>query len=222
MLLVTPIALLSACSEDSGETLKGQTNVTVGKNVKKVPTPKLVNANVNHEVAFNGQKIKLIATYGIDKQYAHNWKFTSTEKVNLSIKPVENYKDVRIGVNNVYADVSISSSKTRYNGARQDSVNISYSQMPNGMVSISKSDGYMLPFQVESINENETSFYMINGYGESETSRISESELRDNAYGAKLNVVWTISFTDQSNHTYLKTINDSIGIPYKQNNQKLG
>ena len=83
------------------------------------------------------------------------------------------------------------------------------------MVSISKNDGYTLPFQVESINENETSFYVINGYGKTDNQRITEHDLRENAYGAKLNVVWTVAITDKSGNTYFKTINDAVGIPYK-------
>lgn len=219
-LAITALAgVLTGCEgEDSGVTLKGQTNATMGKTVKHVATPKMANTTVPHVIDFNGKKIKLVATYGIDKRYARNWIFTNTEQVNLAIKPVEDYPGIKLGINNIYSDVSTVASKTKYNGVRQDSVNMSYSDMPQGMAIISKSNGYSLPFKVESINENETSFYVINGYGKTENDRITEAELKQHSYGAKLDFVWTVGITDKHGNTYLKTINDSIGIPYKREN----
>lgn len=212
---LSAMLLLTGCEEQTDTTLKSSTNATITKKVSKAAKPKLVDTHVPHTINFKGKKIKLMATYGVDKRYAHKWRFTGTENVNLAIKPVKDYPDIKLGVNNVYADVSISSSYARYDSVRQDSVNISYSDLPKGSVAISKQDGYTLPFQVESINANQTSFYVINGYGKSDTHRISETDLRDHAYGAKLNVVWTVSITDKDGNTYLKTINDAVGIPYK-------
>lgn len=214
-LLLSACFALAGCSEDSGETLKGQTDATMGKNVKHVKDPVMSYTKINHSVTFNGEKISFIAKYGIEKRYVHNWRFTNTEKVILSLKPVSDNPNLKLGINNVYSDVSISSSKAQYNAVRQDSVNISYSDLPKGSVAISKQGGYTLPFQVESINANQTSFYVINGYGKSDTHRISEDDLRNHAYGAKLNVVWTVSITDKDGNTYLKAINDAVGIPYK-------
>lgn len=154
-LLLSACFVLAGCSEDSGETLKGQTDATMGKNVKHVKDPAMSYTKINHSVTFNGEKINFVAKYGIEKRYVHNWRFTNTEKVILSLKPVSDNPNLKLGINNVYSDVSISSSKTQYNAVRQDSVNLSYSQLPHGMVSISKNDGYTLPFQVESINEND-------------------------------------------------------------------
>lgn len=213
---LSAMLLLTGCEEEQTDTtLKNSTNATITKKISEAAKPKLVDTHVPHTIEFKGNKIKLMATYGIDKRYARKWRFTGTESVNLAIKPVEVYPDIKLGINSVYADVSISSSYARYDSVRQDSVNISYSDLPKGSVAISKQDGYTLPFQVESINANETSFYVINGYGESDTHRISETDLRDHAYGAKLNVVWTVSITDKDGNTYLKTINDAVGIPYK-------
>lgn len=213
---LSAMLLLTGCEEEQTDTtLKNSTNATITKKISEAAKPKLVDTHVPHTIEFKGKKIKLMATYGIDKRYAHRWRFTGTENVNLAIKPAEDYPDIKLGVNNVYADVSISSSYARYDSVRQDSVNISYSELPKGTVSISKQDGYTLPFQVESINANQTSFYVINGYGKSDTHRISENDLRNHAYGAKLNVVWTVSITDKYGNTYLKTINDAVGIPYK-------
>lgn len=207
--------LLTGCEEQTDTTLKSSTNATITKKISKAAKPELVDTHVPHIIDFKGKKIKLMATYGIDKRYAHKWRFTGTESVNLSIKPVEDYPNIELGINNVYADVSISSKYARYDSVRQDSVNISYSDLPKGIVAMSKQDGYRLPFQVESINANQTSFYMINGFGNSSTHRISENELRENAYGAKLDVVWTLAITDNNGNTYFKTINDAVGIPYK-------
>lgn len=210
--------LLTGCEAktDNDQRLANVTNTTVGNNVQSVQTPALVNTNVDHTIDFNGKKIKLIATYGLDKRYAHNWYFTGNENVNLSIKPQSDNGDITLGVQNVYADVSISSKYQRFDSVRQDSVNMSYSDLPNGMVTITKNNNFTLPFEVESINANQTSFYMINGYGESKTQRLLESDIRKYVDGAKLNVIWTIGIKDSSNNMYIKTIRDSIGIPYNK------
>ena len=208
--------LLSGCSEEQDppdNTLKNSTNAMITKKVSRAKKPKMMSTSVPHTIAFKGEKIKLLATYGIQKKYAYNWRFTGTASVNLAIKPQENYKDIQLGVNEVYSDVSVVSKYYRYNGVRQDSLNVSYSQLPKGSVAISKSDDYEIPFQVESINANETSFHIWNGYGRSDTHRISESDIRDEASGAKLNVIWTLAITDKDGNNYFKTINDAVGMP---------
>lgn len=132
----------------------------------------------------------------------------------LSIKPDKEISNIDLGVNNIYADVAIASRYMEYNGIRQDSLNQSYSDMPNGFVSINKQNSFDLSFQVENINENEVSFHMIDGWGGGHSDRIDEDELRGNAYGAKLNVVWTLAIKDKG-QIYFKTLHDTIGLPYK-------
>lgn len=56
---------------------------------------------------------------------------------------------------------------------------------------------------------------MISGYGQTDTHRVDEGDLRARAYGAKLNVVWTIGIK-KDGKTYFKTIHDTIGIPYER------
>ncbi|KAI4315661.1 hypothetical protein [Lactobacillus intestinalis] len=56
---------------------------------------------------------------------------------------------------------------------------------------------------------------MISGYGQTDTHRIDEGDLRAHAYGAKLNVVWTIGIK-KDGKIYFKTIHDTIGIPYER------
>lgn len=218
-LLLLSVFVLTAC-EDDEQTDNDLTKTeglidkkSTSKPIKAKKTP-MHNISVSHELSFNGKKIPLTATYGIDKHYVNNWWFTDNEEINLSIKPDKDVAGLSFGVNNVYSDVVIASSYIRFNGVRQDSVNQSYSNLPAGYVAIDKANDFDLPFQVESINENQTSFYMINGYGSSDTERISEKEIRQYAYGAKLNVVWTIAIKYQG-QTYFKTIHDTIGLPYK-------
>lgn len=217
--------LLTACEEDEeeGEPLNNQTETSITQNKTNKPAKPvkakqvaMKNVDVEHTIEFNGKIIPITATYGIDKRYVNNWWFTNNEEINLSIKPDKNVGGISLGVNNIYSDVTISSRYLKYNGVRQDSVDQSYSNMPNGFVSINKDNDYSLAFQVESINENETSFNEINGYGDSDTERISENDLREHAYGAKLNVVWTLAIKDHG-QTYFKTVHDTIGLPYKQN-----
>lgn len=213
--------LLAGCADDEpqSENLNNQTDAKITENSSHTPVKakaiETKDINVEHTIDFDGQKIPMIATYGIDKRYVNNWWFTNNEQIDLSIKPEKNIDNLDLGVNNVYADVSISSKYLRYNGVRQDSVNQSYSDLPNGFVSINKNNNFELPFQVESINENQTSFYMISGYGQTDTHRIDEGDLRARAYGAKLNVVWTLGIK-KDGKTYFKTIHDTIGIPYER------
>lgn len=209
--------------DETGQNVNNQTSEQISskstdKPIKAKPVA-LKRINVEHTIDFNGRKIPLIMTYAIQKQYVNNWWFTANEEIHLAIKPTKNVPNVSLGVANVYADVAIVSQYLQINGVRQDSVNQSYRQMPNGFASIDKNNNFDLPFQVESINQNETSVWMINGTGGSNTERINENDLRDHASGAKLNVVWTIA-VKQNNNVFLKTIHDSIGLPYEIHRKK--
>lgn len=214
--------ILTGCEEQEDNTIANQTTGSITRNTHKKPIKAkqaaMQQISVEHTVKFNGQEIPVVATYGIDKRYVNNWWFTNNEEINLAIKPAKILKpNAKLGVNNVYADVAIVSKYVRYNGIRQDSLDESYSNLPNGYVAINKQNGFDLPFQVESINENEISFDAINGYGSGESSRITEAELRNHAYGAKLNVVWTLAIKENG-ETYFKTVHDTIGLPYQTGN----
>ena len=56
-LLISACFALAGCSEDSGETLKGQTDATMGKNVKHVKDPAMSYTKINHSVTFKGEHV---------------------------------------------------------------------------------------------------------------------------------------------------------------------
>lgn len=219
LLLLAPVSLilLSGCmsEEKSGTDLSHETTAQVGKKVsiksKEVALAKLDSV---HDVVINNQHLKVKATYGIQENRKNNWYFTQPSSVTLSLVTQDLPKDVSVKVNEVYSDVSVSSKYARYNGVRQDSADLKYSDIAGNGITINDNNSYNVPFQVEGINSNQTSFYMINGYGSSSTHRITEKDMRENSDGAVLKTVWTLLVTDKTG-TYAKTISDSIGLPVK-------
>lgn len=216
-LLVVTVASLSllsgACKGgDSNVNMDTETDAQIGSTtsiIAKEPSKKTLK--VEHFV----EGIPITAEYAIDSKLVDNWKFTQSSSIDLKLIPKNIPDGTLLMVNNVYSDVSIVASKLSANGVRQDSLNQSYSAMPNGGVDIDEEHSFSIPFQVEGINQNETSVMVINGYGGSDTYRITENILRNRgAYGAKLNVVWTI-IMGRGGRQYIYTFNDRIGLPYK-------
>lgn len=215
--------LLSGCDEESDADIENDTVAQIGSSQDRVKPsdPLLKTSSVDHIVSFNDKEVKLKATYGIDEKRLNNWWFTTSSTVNLELGAESIPSDVEIRVNNVYSEVSIISNKAYKNGIRQDSLNQSYSQLDSGGISIDPANNFTLPFQVEGINQNETSFYVINGYGSSDTKRLTESDVREGSQGGVLNTVWTVLIKDKNtNQSYMKTINDKIGLPCKEDTKK--
>lgn len=216
-LLVIGVGVLSGCdSEDSDSDIKTDTVAQIGKNSKdtKLVEPKVTTSDIPHSLQFGDKTINLTATYGIEQKRLNNWVFTTSSTVHLGLKAVDVPENVEVMVNNVYSEVSIISTKAYKNGIRQDSINQSYNNVGAGGMSIDPLNDFTLPFQVEGINQNQTSFYVINGYGSTSTDRLTESEVRKNAQGGLLNTVWTVTIKDkESEQVFSKTINDKIGLP---------
>ncbi|AUV74225.1 hypothetical protein WJM93_14285 [Lactiplantibacillus plantarum] len=218
--------LLSGCSYEQSDTtmantttaqIGNQTNVSINS---KSQQENYKSLNATHTMMVDGQTLKFKTNYGIEKRLTNNWYFTVPSTIELGINPLTNIKGLSYQVNALYADVSILSKYTKYNGVRQDSFSTNYGQLKNGGIDVDNNHGYNMPFQVEGINENETSVTVINGYGSSDTERITEKDLRENAYGGRLRVVWTLLVTDQnSGKQYSQTIQDSIGLPYKHSTE---
>ena len=221
-LLIVPLTILTACvEEDSGQTIDNSTTSVISKDgqVQDKIVVEKKTLSVKHDISVDGKNIPVTTSYAIDKDRLNNWKFTYQSVIDLSIKQDsdENQGKYDLKVNNVYSDVSIIGSKLRTNGIRQDSLNMSYNTLPLGGVDFNATNAYTIPFQVEGMNQTETSYYAYNGYGSSETSRITESDLQEHgALGAKLNVVWSILVTDkETGHSYVQTVTDKIGLPTK-------
>lgn len=218
-LLIGGVGILSGCFgelEDSDSDIKTDTVAQIGSEGSdiKVKEPERSASKVEHSFKFGDQTIKVLATYGIESKRLNNWVFTTSSTVHLGFSVLEAPEDIDVMINNVYSEVSIISTKAYKNGIRQDSLNQSYSQVGVGGMSVNTTNDFTLPFQVEGINQNETSFHVINGYGSSNTERLSESTVRKNAQGGLLNTVWTIAIKSKdSEQVFSKTINDKIGLP---------
>ena len=220
-MLAFSTAILAGCfSEESSDTdLSHETTAKITDKNASVDTtePTLKTLTSNHTITVDGQTIGFKATYGLPENRANNWYFTQPSSVSLSLQPTDLPSNYTVTINEIYSDVTMISKYARYNGVRQDSLDTKYTELKDGGINIDNKNAFELPFQVEGVNENETSFYMINGYGESDTDRITESDLRENVQGGALKTVWTILITNKTTGTtYGKTIQDSIGMPYKQ------
>lgn len=217
-MLTFGMVLLSGCSEESDSDIETDTVANIGSGDKEltVTEPELENSSVTHKINYNGKIVTLKATYGIEKKRLNNWRFTDSSMVSLDLAVYDAPPELEISVNNVYSEVSIISKKSYKNGVRQDSMNLSYSQLPNGGFGIDQANHYTMPFQVEGINQNETSFWVINGYGSTSTDRLTESDVREDSQGGLLKTVWTIGLKDpEDNQVFSKTFSDNIGLPCK-------
>lgn len=216
------LIVLSGCGEEQSDTTMSNTTTgQIGSSSSveinsKDQAAKFKSLTAMHKIKVDGQNLTFKTSYGIERRLVNNWYFTVPSTINLGIKLAGKQAKYSYQVNSLYADVSIVSKYARYNGVRQDSLSTSYGQLKRGGIDIDSSNGFTMPFQVEGINESETSVTVINGYGSSDTERITESDLREHAYGGRLRVVWTLLVTNQkTGKQFAQTIQDSIGLPYK-------
>lgn len=219
LIVLVIIFMFTGCDlEESGATLKNETIGTIGEDtVIETQENEMIDLETNHNIKFNDLTLKFKPIYSIEKSRAENWLFTQSSSINLSLSIEDVSEGIDVMVSQVYSDISLLSKYVKYNGIRQDSINIDYHSLPTGGISIRKTDAYIMPFQVEAVDKSETFFHMYNGYGSSYTVRITESDLGTNVQGAVLNVVWTILIREESTgKLYIKTINDRVGIPYNR------
>ena len=218
-LILVIIFTVTGCDlEESGVTLENETIGIIGNDaVIETQEKEMTDIKTNHTIKFNGLSLVFKPTYSIEKLRAENWLFTQSSSINLSLGVGKLPEGIDVMVSQVYGDISLLSKYAKYNGIRQDSINIDYHSLPTGGVSIRESDAYIMPFQVEGVDKSETFYYMYNGYGSSSSYRVTESKIAENIQGAVLNVVWTVLIREDSTGSlYIKTINDRVGIPYNR------
>lgn len=210
---------LTGCElEKSGVTLEEETTSTIVQDeVTEIKEIEKTKVELKHTEKINENDVLLKPNYAIEKSRAENWYFTQSSSIDLGLNIESIPKNFEVLVSQIYADISLLSPYAKYNGIRQDSINIEYFTLPNGGISINEKDGFKIPFQIEAVDKSETFFYMYNGYGSSSTSRITESDLAEVTEGAVLNVVWTVLFENKdTGEQFVKTINDRVGIPYNR------
>lgn len=206
------VAVLAGCEEEASKTTHAVNINSTEKTVQESPKKGI---DRDHAITVQGQEIQLETSYKVDERNLNDYVFTTPSIADLSVKlkndAPQNYN---IRVTNLYADVSVSSKYSRFNGLRQDSINLNLTQAPNGGYDITTTEDYTQPFQIESVNQSESFIHGWNGYISENYSYLTERDIKKHSDGAVLRTVWTLSIEDTQTHkTYSKTVSDTIFMP---------
>lgn len=209
---IAAVTVLSGCEEESSKTTHAVDINSTGKTVKESPKKGI---DRDHKITVQGQEIEIETSYKVDERNLNDYVFTTPSIADLSVKLKKDVpQNLIVRVTNLYSDASVSSNYSRFNGLRQDSMNLNLTQAPNGGYDITTVDEYMQPFQIESVNQNESFIHGWNGYISEHYSYLTEREIKRHSDGAVLRTVWTLSIEDTQTHkTYSKTVTDTIFMP---------
>lgn len=213
LLLIPLTFLMSACEEKASEITKGidfaqQTEKSIEKNSlqKEVDT-----IQFNHDIQFKGQSIPFQMSVSLDKSRSKTWIYTVPTTVSLNIQPKKAIQNLDFTILNVYSDVSISSVYARFNGLRQDSLNIDYSEVNQQGIAIDETQSFTLPFEIEGVNASEMFIHSWYGFVSTDYSYLAEDEIRSKSDGVNLNIVWTIGIKEKdSGKVFATNIKDTI------------
>lgn len=210
--LILALFALTGCEEEASKTTHATNINSTEKTVKESPKKGI---DRSHTLTVQGQTLTLTSSYQVDERNLNNYVFTTPSVIDESLK-LQADADTRfkIRVTNLYSDVTVSSKYSRYNGLRQDSMNLDLSHAPNGGYDITTTESYDQPFQVESVNQNEQFIHGWNGYISSDYSYLTEHDIRDHSDGAVLRTVWTLAIEDTETHQiFSKSLSDAIFMP---------
>lgn len=210
--LVLALFALTGCEEEASKTTHATNINSTEKTVKESPKKGI---DRTHQLAVQGQTLTLTSSYQVDERNLNNYVFTTPSVIDESLKlQTDADAHFKIRVTNLYSDVTVSSKYSRYNGLRQDSINLDLSHAPNGGYDITTTESYDQPFQVESVNQNEQFIHGWNGYISSDYSYLTERDIRSSSDGAVLRTVWTLAIKDTETHQiFSKTLSDTIFMP---------
>lgn len=210
--LVLALFALTGCEEEASKTTHATNINSTEKTVKESPKKGIERS---HTLTVQGQTLTLTSSYQVDERNLNNYVFTTPSVIDESLKlDADADPRFKVRVTNLYSDVTVSSNYSRYNGLRQDSINLDLSHAPNGGYDITATESYDQPFQVESVNQNEQFIHGWNGYISSDYSYLTESNIRDHSDGAVLRTVWTLAIEDTETHQiFSKSLSDSIFMP---------
>lgn len=210
--LVLTLFALTGCEEETSKTTHATNINSTEKTVKESPKKGI---DRSHTLTVQGQTLTLTSSYQVDERNVNNYVFTTPSVIDESLKlDADTDAQFKVRVTNLYSDVTVSSNYSRYNGLRQDSLNLDLSHAPNGGYDITTTESYDQPFQVESVNQNEQFIHGWNGYISSDYSYLTEGDIRDHSNGAVLRTVWTLTIEDTETHqVFSKTLSDTIFMP---------
>lgn len=208
--LILALFALTGCEEEASKTTHATNINSTEKTVKESPKKGIERS---HTLTVQGQTLTLTSSYQVDERNLNNYVFTTPSVIDESLK-LDADARFKVRVTNLYSDITVSSNYSRYNGLRQDSLNLDLSHAPNGGYDITTTESYDQPFQVESVNQNEQFIHGWNGYISSDYSYLTESDIRDHSDGAVLRTVWTLAIEDTETHQiFSKSLSDTIFMP---------
>lgn len=163
----------------------------------------LIGVNREHKVTINNEEITLQMSYRIPESRLNNYLYTIPTGIELTSKVLNlPNKRYNVKISNLYADVTILSNRPKYNGLRQDSINLSFLSIPSAGYDIDLENAYAQLFHVEGVNQSEMFIRSWYGYDSSKISTsydyLSENDIRSKSEGAILQAVWSISILDTS------------------------
>lgn len=214
--------IMTGCEEEAS-VINNPSNIDTSQNTNQDTTDNNTDFNFigidkNHDININSDNIKLIASYQIPDKRLNNYVFTVPSIIKLNIKLADNSR-YNIRVAHLYADVYVSSRYARFNGLRQDSMNLDFIEARNNGYDIDTVNAFEQLFQVESVNQNESFIHGWHGYVSEHYSYLSEKEIKNNSNGAILRCVWTLAIYDsETDKTYSKYISDEIFMSSTQPN----
>lgn len=221
MILMTCM-IMTGCEEEAS-VINNPSNIDTSQNTNPDTTDNntefnFIGIDKNHDININSDNIKLIASYQIPDKRLNNYVFTVPSIIKLNIKLADNSR-YNIRVAHLYADVYVSSRYARFNGLRQDSMNLDFIEAKNNGYDIDTVNTFEQLFQVESVNQNESFIHGWHGYVSEHYSYLSEKEIKNNSNGAILRCVWTLAIYDsETDKTYSKYISDEIFMSSTQPN----
>lgn len=214
--------IMTGCEEEAS-VINNPSNIDTSQNTSQNTTDNntdfnFIGVDKNHDININSDNIKLIASYQIPDKRLNNYIFTVPSVIKLNIKLAENSR-YNIRVAHLYSDVYVSSRYARFNGLRQDSMNLDFIEAKNNGYDIDTVNAFEQLFQVESVNQNESFIHGWHGYVSEHYSYLSEKEIKNNSNGAILRCVWTLAIYDsEKDKTYSKYISDEIFMSSTQPN----
>lgn len=211
-MLITTCSIITGCEEEAS-VVNNPTNIDTNQtNQDTVDNADInfIGIDKNHEVNINSDSIKLISSYQIPDTRLNDYRFTIPSVIKLNIKLAENSR-YAVRVSHLYSDMYVSSRYARFNGLRQDSMNLDFAETKNNGYDIDTTNSFEQLFQVESVNQNESFIHGWNGYISERYKYLSESDIRSNSNGAILRCVWSLAIYDsETDKTYSKYISDEI------------
>lgn len=211
-MLITTCSIITGCEEEAS-VVNNPTNIDTNQtNQDTVDNADInfIGIDKNHEININSDSIKLISSYQIPDTRLNDYRFTIPSVIKLNIKLAENSR-YAVRVSHLYSDVYVSSRYARFNGLRQDSMNLDFAETKNNGYDIDTTNSFEQLFQVESVNQNESFIHGWNGYISERYKYLSEGDIRNNSNGAILRCVWPLAIYDsETDKTYSKYISDEI------------